>query len=473
VSYDAVVVGAGPNGLAAAVTLAEAGRSVVVVEAEESVGGGARSAELTLPGFVHDICSAVHPLAADSPYLATLPLDRHGLRWLQPEIPLAHPLVGGRCAVLHRSAEETALGLGADADAYRRWVGALAERWDRLAPMVMGPIVRPPAHPLVMARFGLPALVPAARFGRRAFSTEEGRALFAGCAAHAFLPLDHALTTSFAFVLLAAGNAVGWPVAAGGSQSITDALVSYLKELGGEVRTGERVTSMMQLPSSRAVLFDLGPSQVATIADEHLPARYRERLASFRHGPAAFKIDYALSGPVPWTHEAARRAGTVHVGGTAQEVAASEAATSAGRHAERPYVLVAQQSLVDPSRAPAGQHTLWTYCHVPNGSTFDMTDRMEAQIDRFAPGFRDLVLARHVAGPAWFEAHNANDVGGDIAGGSHGGLQLIFRPTLQLHPYRTPNPRLFICSASTPPGAGVHGMCGHHAARSALHSVLA
>jgi phytoene dehydrogenase-like protein len=471
-TYDAVVVGAGPNGLAAAITLAQAGRSVLVVEAADRVGGGTRSAELTLPGFVHDVCSAIHPLGIGSPYLTSLPLERHGLRWLQPEVALAHPLEDGG-AVLVGSAEETAAGLGDDEAAYRRWVGSLAERWDELAPMITGPVVTVPRHPLVLARFGLPALGPATTFVKRAFSTEPARALFAGCAAHAFLPLDHLLTTSFGLVLMAAGNAVGWPVAAGGSQSIADALASHLQELGGEIRTGERVTTLDQLPSSRAVLFDLSPGLVAAIAGEELPAAYRRRLDRYRLGPGAFKVDYALSGPVPWTFEPARRAGTVHVAGAAADVAASEAASAGGRHPERPMVLVAQQSIVDPSRAPAGQHTLWAYCHVPNGSTVDMTERIEAQIERFAPGFHDLVLGRHVAGPAWFESYNPNYVGGDIAGGSHGATQLIFRPTVRLRPYRTPNPRLLICSASTPPGAGVHGMCGHHAANAALRGVLA
>jgi phytoene dehydrogenase-like protein len=325
----------------------------------------------------------------------------------------------------------------------------------------------------VLARFGLPALVPASRAIRTWFSTDEARALFAGCAAHAFLPLDHLLTTSFGLVLLAAGHAVGWPVAEGGSQAIADALAAHLAVLGGEIRTGELVTSLDQLPPSRAVLFDLAPRQVADLAGDRLPERYRNRLREFEVGPGAFKVDYALSGPVPWTNEACRRAGTVHVAGTAEEVAASEAASSGGRIAERPYVLVAQQSLVDPTRAPAGQHTLWTYCHVPNGSPVDMTDRMEAQIERFAPGFRDLVLARHVAGPEWFESYNPSYLGGDIAGGAHRGLQLVFRPTISVRPYVTPDPSLLLCSASTPPGAGVHGMCGHHAANAALSGVLA
>jgi phytoene dehydrogenase-like protein len=472
-SYDAVVVGAGPNGLSAAVTLAEAGRSVLVVEAADTIGGGTRSAELTLPGFVHDVCSAIHPLGAGSPYLSRLPLERHGLRWLQPELPLAHPLDGGRAAVLRRSVEETAAGLGDDAASYRRWIGGVAERWDELAPMVTGPLVRVPRHPLVLTRFGLPALAPASRAGRMWFDTDEGRALFAGCAAHAFLPLDHLLTSSFGLVLMAAAHAVGWPVAEGGSQCIATALAAHLTELGGEIRTGEIVRSMDQLPAARAVLFDLAPRQVAAIAGDRLPARFRDRLLDYKHGPAAFKVDYALSGPVPWTNEECLRAGTVHVGGTAEEIAASEADSANDRHPERPYMLVAQQSLLDPTRAPAGKHTLWTYCHVPNGSTVDMTERMEAQLERFAPGFKDLVLARHVAGPSWFESYNPAYVGGDIAGGSHGGLQLVLRQTFRLQAYRTPDPSIFLCSASTPPGAGVHGMCGHHAANAALRGVLA
>ncbi len=472
-SYDAVVVGGGPNGLSAAVTLAQAGRSVLVVEAAETVGGGTRSAELTLPGFVHDVCSAIHPLGAGSPYLSQLPLERHGLRWLQPELPLAHPLDGGRAGVLHRSVDETAAGLGDDAASYRRWVGGIAERWDELAPMVTGPLVKVPRHPLVLTRFGLPALAPASRAGRFWFDTDEGRALFAGCAAHAFLPLDHLMTSSFGLVLMAAAHAVGWPVAEGGSQRIATALAAYLVELGGEIRTGEPVTSMAQLPPARAVLFDLAPRQVATIAGDRLPERFRDRLHRYRHGPAAFKVDYALSGPVPWTNEECRRAGTVHLGGTAEEIAASEADTAAGRAPRAP---VHARGPAEPRRPEPGPgreaHAVDLLPRAQRlGRGHDRTDGGPARALR--AGFQDLVLARHVADPSWFESYNPSYVGGDIAGGSHGGLQLVFRQTIRRQAYRTPDPALFLCSASTPPGAGVHGMCGHHAANAALRGVLA
>jgi phytoene dehydrogenase-like protein len=464
---DAVVVGAGPNGMVAAVTLALAGRSVHVVEAAATIGGGARTAELTLPGFRHDVCSAIHPLAASSAMLAKLGLDGHGLRWLQPEIALTHPLPGGRSGVVWRDIDATASHLGDDARAWKRAVGSLAEHWDQLAAMLLAPLLRPPRHPLVLARFGIPALAPASMF-QRTFDTEEARALFAGCAAHSFLPLRRPLTASFALVLLASAHAVGWPVAEGGSQSIVDALASKLRELGGTIEVGRPVRSLGDLPPAGQVLFDTTPEALASIAGDRLSARERGRLQRFKHGPGSFKVDYALDGPVPWRDEWSRRAGTVHVCGTAREVAISEAAVAAGRHAERPYVLVGQQSLIDPSRAPEGKHTLWAYCHVPNGSDVDMTEAIEAQIERFAPGFRDLILGRHTAGPAWFEAHNANYVGGDIAGGSNAGLRSVIRPRLSLTPYRTSDPALFLCSASTPPGAGVHGMCGYHAAKAAL-----
>lgn len=469
---DAVVVGAGPNGLAAAVTLARAGRSVRVIEAADEVGGGTRSAELTLPGFVHDVCSAIHPLGAASPFFAELPLERHGLHWLHPELPLVHPLDGGRAGVLQRSVADTSAALAPpDGERYRKAIGSLAERWDALAPMLLAPLASLPRHPVTLARFAVPALAPATTFAHRRFEHDTAQAMFAGCAAHAILPLDHALTSSFGLLLMASAHAVGWPVAKGGSASIANALAAHLLELGGEIETGHPVRDLHELPPSRAVLFDLSPSQVASIAPDALPARYRSRLRRFRHGPGAFKVDYALDGPVPWANEAARRAGTLHVGGTLAEIVAAEDEVAKGRHPARPFVLVAQQSLADPSRAPGGKHTLWAYCHVPASSDVDMTEAIEHQLERFAPGFRDLVLARHVAGPRWMEHHDAAYIGGDIAGGAHTGLQLVFRPTVG-RPYRTPNERLFLCSASTPPGAGVHGMCGNHAAQAALRSVL-
>jgi phytoene dehydrogenase-like protein len=470
---DAVVVGSGPNGLAAAVTLARAGRSVHVIEASPTIGGGARTAELTLPGFHHDVCSAIHPLGAASPLLSSLPLEEHGLRWIHPEVALAHPLDGGRAGVVRRDIQVTAAAIGAHDRAWRCHIGSPAQRWDDLSPMLLGPLLRPPRHPVTMARFGIPALAPASWLGRRWFTTDEAQALFAGCAAHAFLPLDRPLTSSFGMVLLASAHAVGWPVAAGGSQAIVDALADYLESLGGTIETGRRVRTMDELPPARAVLFDVAPGDLAAIAGDRLSGGLRKRLGRFRHGPAAFKIDYALDGPVPWSNEACRSAGTVHVGGTAAEIAAAERDVADGRHPKRPFVLVAQQSLVDPARAPAGKHTLWAYCHVANGSDVDMTAAIEAQIERFAPGFGDLVLARHVASPAWFAEHNPNYVGGDIAGGSNAGLRPIARPSLTMRPYRTSDPALWLCSASTPPGAGVHGMCGFHAASAVLRGPLA
>lgn len=468
---DVVVVGAGPNGLAAAITCAEAGRSVLVLEGADTIGGGTRSAELTLPGFVHDVCSAIHPLAAVSPFFTSADLARHGLDLIQPEVALVHPLDDGRAGVLHQSVEDTVAGLGADGRAWDRHIGWAARRWGDLAPAVLAPLLAVPRHPLTMAGFGMRALLPATWAGR-AFSTEEARGLFAGTAAHAFLPLSHPLTASAGIMLLAAGHVAGWPIARGGSQSIADAMAKRLAELGGSIEIGRPVASLADIPESRAVLFDLTPRQILRICGDALPSRYRTRLGAFRYGPGVFKVDYALSEPVPWTNPDARRAGSVHLGGTLEQVAEAEADVAAGRHPGRPFVLVAQQSLFDPSRAPAGQHTLWTYCHVPARSTLDMTDAIEGQLERFAPGFRDVVLARHTADSSWYESYNPNVIGGDIAGGSHGGMQLVMRPRPGLHPYRTPNPRLFMCSSSSPPGGGVHGMCGLHAARAALATTL-
>ncbi len=470
--FDAVVVGSGPNGLAAAVTLARAGQRVCILEANESPGGGARSAELTLPGFVHDTCSAVHPMAASSPFFRQLDLESHGLEWLHPEILAAHPFDDGSAAALHRSLNATAFDLGPDGPAYRDLMAPIVDDWRKLAPAIMSPVIRLPRYPIAMARFGGRSLWPASRLARRQFRGDHARALFAGIAAHATLPLDAWFTASFGFVLGAAGHADGWPVARGGSQRITDALISAFRALGGEVECGRAVRTLADLPAAKAVLFDLTPRQLLAITGNHFRGVYHWQLERWKYGASVFKLDYALSGPVPWTALQARRAGTVHAGGTLAEVARAEWEAGHGLVPERPFVIAAQQSLVDSSRAPEGCHTFWAYCHVPHGCDADMTERIEAQIERFAPGFRDLVLARHITAPAALESGNANYIGGDITGGSHAGLQLFFRPAVRWNPYRTPDPRLFLCSSSTPPGAGVHGMCGYHAARAALGSVL-
>lgn len=470
-AYDAVVVGAGPNGLAAAITLAREGKSVLVVEGEDTVGGGARTRELTLPGFRHDVCSAVYPLGVGSPFFSTLPLNDHGLEWVHPDLPLAHPFDDGSAAVLDRSVDTTAYGLDRDTLAYRRLMAPLVADWDKLAAGILGPL-RPPRNPLAMARFGMRAVRSASGLARSVFEGYRARGLFAGLGAHSMMPLERPITAAFGLVLATAGHAVGWPVSRGGSQSISYALTSYLRSLGGEIVTGAPVTSIDELPLAAAVLCDLTPCQLLRIAGSRLPEGYSRRLRRYRYGVGVFKLDLALDGVVPWAAPECRRAGTVHVGGTLEEVAAAESAVWSGQHPERPYVLVAQQSLFDPSRAPAGKHTLWAYCHVPNGSTYDMTERIEAQIERFAPGFRDLVLARRALSPAGLEEYNPNYVGGDINGGVQDLRQHFARPALRMVPYSTPATGLYICSSSTPPGGGVHGMCGHHAARAALRQVL-
>lgn len=468
---DAVVVGAGPNGLAAAITLAREGRSVTVFEAADTIGGGCRSAELTLPGFVHDVCAAIHPMAVASPFFRSLPLRDHGLEWIHPDIPLAHPLDDGTAATLERSLAATAHSLGADGPAYQRLIGPIVRDWSRLDRQLLGPPLRAPRHPVALARFGLRAIRSARGLAEAAFDGQHASALFAGLAAHSNLPLDRRFSAALGLFLGASGHAVGWPVARSGSQAIVDALGSYLRSLGGEIVTGTRIASLEQLPPATAVLLDVTPRQLIEIAGERLPGAYRRKLARYRYGPAAFKIDFALDGPIPWQAEECGRAGTVHVGGTLAEIAAGERAVARGDHPERPYVLVAQQSLFDPGRAPGDMHTAWAYCHVPNGSDVDMTERIEAQIERFAPGFRERVLGRHVLSPGALERYNENYVGGDIAGGSLDWPQLFARPTLRL-PYSTPVRGLYLASSSTPPGAGVHGMCGHHAARAALRREL-
>ncbi len=466
---DAIVVGAGPNGLAAAITLARAGRSVRVLEAAPTPGGGARSAELTLPGFVHDICSAIHPLAAASPFFRQLPLDAHGLEWVHPEAPLAHPMEDGTAALLERGVEATAQGLGPDAEAYVKWMGPLVRAFDDVMAQLGDPL-HMPRHPLRLARFGLSAMRPARALAERVFQGPLARALFAGGAAHSFSALERPFTAAFGILLLTSGHAVGWPFPRGGTQKLVDALVNYLNALGGEVVTGHRVHSVDELPRSRAVLLDVTPAQLVKLAGHRLPPRYVEKLQRFRYGPGVFKVDWALSGPIPWRAPACARAGTVHLGGSLEEISASEAALSRGEAPERPYVLLAQHTLFDASRAPPGQHTGWAYCHVPNGSTVDMTERIEAQVERHAPGFRERILARHTRSPAQYEAYNPNFIGGDISGGSLEGMQLFARPVASLVPYATPDPRLYLCSASTPPGPGVHGLCGFLAARALLAS---
>ena len=467
--YDAVVVGSGPNGLAAAITLARAGRSVLVVEGQAEPGGGARSANLTLPGFTHDLFSAVHPLALESIFFQSLPLEDYGLEWLYSPAVVAHPLDHGGAAILRRSVDETAAGLGRDGEAYRRGIGALLSDWPYFKTEFLRPI-RFPHHPLRLAKFGLPALLPARLLAKLAFRDEPARALFGGIAAHSTLSLGAFGSSAFGLALLLAGHNVGWPFPRGGAGAISQALISYFRSLGGDIVMGTPVHHLTQLPASRAVLFDTPPATLARVAGGALGSAFRARLGHFRRAPGSFKLDWALRGPIPWTNPEISQAATVHVGGTMDEIAASERCPGRGRVSERPYVLLVQPSLFDPTRAPEGNHTAWAYCHVPNASTFDMTARIEAQIERFAPGFRELILARHVLTPAGLEQRNANLMGGDISGGSVSLPYLFLRPTARL--YRTSRSDLFICSASTPPGSGVHGLCGYYAANEALATCL-
>ena len=474
--YDAVIVGAGPNGLAAAITLARAGRSVVVYEAEDTIGGGARTKELTLPGFRHDVCSAIHPLGLGSPFFQTVPLESFGVEWIHPPLPLAHPLPDGSAAALERSLTETAERLGEDAVAWRRLMAPLVEGWSTLAPGLLGPL-RPlwqMRHPLVsveMLRLGRSAIQSAAGLAKRRFRGEHARALFGGMSAHSMLPLEQPMSAAFGLMLGALGQVAGWPFPRGGSQAIVDALAAYLRSLGGEIVTGARVGSLSELPPARAVLCDVTPRQILELAGDRLPVGYRDALRRYRYGPGVFKLDLALDGPIPWTADECRRAGTVHVGGSLPEIAASERGVWRGVTSERPFVLLAQQSLFDSTRAPSGKHTVWAYCHTPNGSQEDLTERIEAQIERFAPGFRERILARHTMTAVEMERYNANYVGGDINGGVQDLRQQFTRPVVRPNPYRTPIPGLYICSSATPPGGGVHGMCGYFAARTALRDV--
>jgi phytoene dehydrogenase-like protein len=466
-AVDAVVIGSGPNGLAAAVALAQGGARVLVLEAAATPGGGTRTAELTLPGFRHDVCSGCHPMGVLSPFFRTLPLEAHGLTWLRPEISVAHPLDGQPAVLLQRSLEATSHGLGADAPAYQRLLRPLLADPHGLLADLLAPL-RFPAHPWAMLRFGLAGVRSAEGLARGRFEGERARALFGGCASHAVLPLDRLLTGALGLVFCLTAHVEDWPVAKGGSEAITLALGSLLRSLGGRIETGRRVRSLAELPPTRVVLFDTDPAQLAAIAGPALPEGYLARLGRYRYGPGVFKLDWALDGPIPWKDPAVLRASTVHLGGTLEELAASEAAVWRGEHPERPFVLVVQQSQVDPGRAPAGQHTGYAYCHVPAGSTVDCTAAIEGQLERFAPGFRDRVLARHAMTAADFARYNPANVGGAITGGVADWPQLFTRPVARLDPYRTPNPRLYICSSSSPPGGGVHGMCGYHAALSVL-----
>ena len=469
--FDAVVVGSGPNGLAAAVELARNGLSVVVLEAKETIGGGARTVELTLPGFRHDVCSAIHPTARISPFFRTLPLEQYGLEWIEPPLAAAHPLDDGTASVLERSVDATAAGLGGDGEAYRKLFAPLAKSSAALFDEILRAMRIVPRHPLLLARFGLNAIRPAKSVAAR-WKGDAARALFAGCAAHSFVPLDQPGSAAFGLVMMLGAHAAGWPFFKGGSDALIGALAAHLRTLGGEIRTSHRVASLGDLPPSRAVIFDLTPRQIVAIAGGELPPRYVRRLQRFRYGPGVFKIDWALDASIPWRAAACARAATVHVGGTFEEIAAHEKSIWRGRATSKPFVLVAEQSRFDATRAPAGKHTGWAYCHVPNGSTEDMTEAIESQMERFAPGFRERILARHTLNTAQYEAYNPNIIGGDISGGANTLLQFVGRPLLSLDPYATPNRRLYIGSSSTPPGGGVHGMCGYWAARAALRRVF-
>ena len=468
--YDAIVVGSGPNGLAAAITLAQAGKSVCVFEARDEIGGGSRTAELTLPGFLHDVCSAIHPLALSSRFFRSLSLEQYGLEWIQSPAALAHPLDDGTAMLLERSIEATGETLGDDAQAYRRLMEPLVAHWNTFADVLLGPL-RPQTfrHPFLLAPFGLEALRSAQGLTRQFFKGERASAMFAGMAAHSFLPLEQRISAAFGLMLGASGHAVGWPIPRGGSQIIVNALAAYLRSLGGKIITGVEVKSVDALPPTRAVLFDVTPRQLLSIAGNHFSDGYKRSLQRYRYGPGVCKVDYALDGPIPWKAAECLRAGTVHLGGTFPEIATSERQVAQGQHPERPFVLLAQQSLFDATRAPEGKQTVWAYCHVPNGSNFDMSERIEAQIERFAPGFHDRILAKHTLVTSELERYNANYVGGDINGGLANLMQFFARPTLRAVPYTTSAKNIYICSSSTPPSGGVHGMCGYYGAKAALN----
>ena len=468
--YDAIVVGSGPNGLAAAITMQQAGLSVLLVEAKKIIGGGMRSAELTLPHFVHDVCSAIYPLAVASPFFKTLPLHQHGLEFIYPTIAAAHPFDNGEASALHSSLEQTAQALGEDEQSYLRLMRPLVRDWPQIVADVLGPL-HFPKHPIDLARFGLKAVTSATYLAKH-FRSKEARGLWAGMAAHSIQSLSNVTTSAMGLVLMIAGHSGGWPMPKGGSNAIADSLAAYFVSLGGTIKTNFYVRSLSQLPSSHAILFDVTPRQLLQIAGYKFSSIYKWQLKRYRYGMGVFKIDWALDGPIPFTAAACRQAGTVHLGNSLEEIVASEQLTSEGKHPEKPFVLLTQQSLFDPSRAPAGKHTAWAYCHVPNGSEVDMTERIEKQVERFAPGFRDRIAGRHLMNTAQMEEYNPNYVGGDITGGMMDAGQLFTRPALRLSPYKTSAKGIYICSSSTPPGGGVHGMCGYHAAKRALRDVF-
>jgi len=467
--YDAVVIGSGPNGLAAAITLQRAGLSVLVIEGADKIGGGMRTSELVLPGYLSDVCSAVHPMGAGSPFLQELPLEKFGLEYINPPVLAAHPFDDGTASVLLQSLQQTADRLGADKDAYLQLIGSVVDLWPGIAKDVLGPL-HMPQHPLDLMKFGLPALRSALSIAKK-FKTPEAKGLWAGMAAHSFLPLDQLTTAAVGLVLMANGHLKGWPIPKGGSQQIANALGGYFESIGGKIETGRYIKSLKDLPSAKAFLFDVSPKQLLDIAGESFSGFYRRQLKNYRYGAGVFKVDWALDGPVPFTAAECREAGTVHIGGSIADIVHSEKEASGGRVTEKPFVLLAQQSLFDAGRAPEGKQTLWGYCHVPNGSILDRTEAIENQVERFAPGFKDRIIARHTFNTAQIESYNPNYIGGDINGGILDIWQLYTRPALKLSPYNTSAKGLYICSASTPPGGGVHGMCGYNAGKKALKDI--
>ena len=469
--YDVVVIGSGPNGLAASIQLQLRGLSVLLIEGRDTIGGGMRTKELTLPGFHHDVCSAIHPMAASSPFFSQLPLDRFGLDWIIPEVAAAHPFDDGTATGLFRSIERTASGLGLDRNSYRDLITPLAENWEKLVPDILAPLGIP-SHPGLFTGFGLTAILPATTLANFYFKEEKTKGFWAGMAAHSIQPLSKLTTSAIGLVLLAAGHAKGWPIPKGGSQQLANSLARYFESLGGEIQTGWMIKTMDELPKAKAVVFDTSADQLLKIAKDRLTPSYQRQLKKFRYGMGIFKVDWALDGPIPFSSEVARNAGTVHLGSGIKEIAHSELQSSKGIHPDNPYVLVAQQSVFDPTRAPKGHHTAWAYCHVPNGSTVDMTAQIERQIERFAPGFRDTIIAKHTFNTAQIQEYNPNYVGGDINGGAMDLTQLFTRPTVQITPYRTSSKGIYICSSSTPPGGGVHGMCGYHAANRVLKDLF-